>query len=165
MKIGIISDTHGYLDEKIGAYLEACDEIWHLGDFGSMEVADALASIKPLRGVYGNIDGGDIRHRFPLEQRFSCEGLDVFMIHIGGTPSRYSPGLKKRLLEKPPQIFLCGHSHILKVMADKSLGNMLYINPGAAGRQGFHKIRTMVRFEINDGRPQNLEAIELGMRG
>lgn len=164
MKIGVISDTHGYLDPMIGKYFEVCDEIWCLGDFGSIDVADRLASIKPLKGVYGNIDGQDIRMQFPLEQRFVCEGLDIYLIHIGGSPPRYAPGLKAKLKANPPNILLCGHSHILKVMSDKTLGNMLYVNPGAAGVQGFHQVRTILRFDIHDGRPQNMEAIELGRR-
>jgi len=160
----VISDTHGYLDPAIEQYFEVCDEIWHLGDFGSADVAARLASIRPLKGVYGNIDGRDIRLQFPLEQRFVCEGLDVYMIHIGGAPPRYAPGLKAKLKANPPDILLCGHSHILRVMSDKTLGNMLYINPGAAGIQGFHKVRTVLRFEIDNGRPKNMEAIELGAK-
>jgi uncharacterized protein len=165
MKIGVISDTHGYLDPKVAGYFLDCDEIWHLGDFGSMEVVQSLAAIKPLKGVYGNIDGIDIREKFPLELRFNCVGLEIMMVHIGGSPPGYGPGIKKKLLANPPNIFLCGHSHILKVMADKSLHNLLYINPGAAGNQGLHKMRTILRFDIQNRKPQNMEVIELGKRG
>jgi uncharacterized protein len=165
MKIGVISDTHGYLDPRVGDYFACCDEIWHLGDFGNIEIVESLTSIKPLRGVYGNIDGPEIRTRFPLEQRFKCGGLEIMMIHIGGSPPRYVSAIKKNLVSNPPNIFLCGHSHILKVMVDKSMNNMLYINPGAAGNQGFHKFRTMLRFDIIDNRPGNMEVIELGKRG
>ncbi len=164
MKIGLISDTHGFVDPAVKDYFMDCDEIWHMGDFGSMQVVDKLSAIKPLKGVYGNIDGHEIRQIFPMEQRFKCAGIDVYMIHIGGTPPRYATGLKAKLTQNPPGIFLCGHSHILKVMADKPMNNMLYINPGAAGQQGFHKMRTIIRFEILEGKPQNMEVIELGKR-
>lgn len=164
MRIGLISDTHGFVDPAVTDYFMDCDEIWHMGDFGSMQVVDKLSAIKPLKGVYGNIDGHEIRQIFPLEQQFTCAGIEVYMIHIGGTPPRYATGVKNKLMQNPPGIFLCGHSHILKVMADKSMNNMLYINPGAAGQQGFHKMRTIIRFEIIEGKPQNMEVIELGKR-
>ena len=165
MKIGLISDTHHYLDDKVFAYFEPCDEIWHAGDFGSREVADMLKNFRPLVGVYGNIDGQDIRIEYPLEQRFSREGMEVWMIHIAGAPPRYNPAVRKQLQESRPDILVCGHSHILKVIADKKYKNMLYLNPGAAGKQGFHKIRTLLRFDINQRRVVNMEVIELGKRG
>lgn len=165
IRIGVISDTHGYLDPRVLEYFQECHEIWHLGDFGNMKVAEGLMAIKPLKGVYGNIDDLSIRTMFPLEQRFRCGGLDILITHIGGSPGNYPPGIKRKLTESPPDIFLCGHSHLLKVMADKRMENMLYINPGAAGMQGFHKMRTIIRFEIMEGRPRNMEVIELGARG
>ena len=165
MKIGVISDTHGYLDPQVLEYFKPCDEIWHAGDFGSMDVADALERLKPLRGVYGNIDGSAIRQKFPEMLEFDCAGVSVMMIHIGGSPPRYNPKVRKILSRQSPAIFVCGHSHILKVMADKNLNNMLYMNPGAAGVQGFHKMRTMLRFDITDKKPGNLEVIQLGLRG
>ena len=164
MKIGLISDTHGYLDEKTFSYFKECDEIWHAGDFGTIEVAQKLAEFKPLVGVYGNIDNNTIRQEFPEQQNIEREGLHILMMHIGGSPPRYNPRSKKIIKTKMPDIFICGHSHILKVMNDQSM-NLLYINPGAAGFQGFHKIRTLIRFDINNSKPQNMEVVELGKRG
>lgn len=163
MKIGLLSDTHGYLDERILHHLSSCDEIWHAGDFGSLEVSDTLAALKPLRGVYGNIDDQKIRHIHPKVNRFNCEGLEVVMTHIGGYPGRYHPDIRAELKQNPPGLFITGHSHILKIMPDKTLG-ILHINPGAAGKHGFHKVRTMVTFEINAGKIENLKVIELGKR-
>jgi putative phosphoesterase len=163
-KIGLISDTHGFLDPKIFDYFKDCDEIWHAGDFGTLQVSDQLEAFKPLRGVYGNIDGQDIRIVHPLHNRFEIEGMDVWMTHIGGYPGHYNPAIRKELTENPPAIFICGHSHILKVMTDKSLKNMLCINPGAAGIHGFHKVKTIIRFEINAKKISNMQAIELGQR-
>ncbi len=160
-KIGLISDTHGFLDPKVLEYFKDCDEIWHAGDFGTLQLSDELAAFKPLRGVYGNIDGKDIRMVHPLHNRFEIEGMKVWMTHIGGYPGRFNPALKKELAENPPHIFICGHSHILKVMSDKSRQNMLCINPGAAGTQGFQLVRTIIRFEINAGKVGNMQAIEL----
>ena len=159
-RIGILSDTHGYWDEKYLQYFKDCDEIWHVGDFGSVEVADKLAAFKPLRGVYGNIDGQDIRKRFPQVNRFTVEGAEVLMKHIGGYPGNYDPSIRASLMVRPPKLFISGHSHILKVKYDKTLG-MLHINPGAAGISGFHKVRTLVRFVIDNGEFKDLEVVEL----
>lgn len=162
-KIGLLSDTHGYLDEAIFTHFERCDEIWHAGDFGNLELAEALSDFKPLRGVYGNIDGQDIRQLYPETLRFSIEELDVFMIHIGGYPDRYSPVVKDLMLHNPPSLFISGHSHILKVIYDRKF-ECLHLNPGAAGKQGWHKVRTLQRFDIEEGKIQNLEVIELAAR-
>ncbi|MCC9136894.1 metallophosphoesterase family protein [Pontibacter silvestris] len=164
MKIGLLSDTHSYIDDQILRLLEDSDEIWHIGDFGSVEVSEKLSEIAPLRGVYGNIDGQDIRQLYPKVLRFEANGLDVLMTHIGGYPGKYHPDVREMIKENPPQLFLTGHSHILKVITDKSLNNLLHINPGAAGKHGFHKIRTMVRFVIDAGQVKDLQVIELGKR-
>ncbi|SDJ95419.1 hypothetical protein SAMN05421823_101510 [Catalinimonas alkaloidigena] len=165
MKIGIISDTHGFLDEQVFHYFEPCEEIWHAGDWGSLAVYEQLAAFRPLRGVYGNIDGQDIRQHCPESQQFTIEGMRVWMIHIGGYPGRYAPPVRRRLEATPaPDLFVCGHSHILKVMSDRKHRNMLTINPGAAGRHGFHKVRTLVRMEVHDGKVRQMQAIELGPR-
>lgn len=165
MKIGLISDTHGFLDLKVFVHFKDCDEVWHGGDFGDMNVVKALEDFKPLRGVYGNIDDKPIQIRFPEDLLFKCEGLDVWMTHIGGTPPRYNPRVRKILASKIPDIFICGHSHILRVAKDPALGGMLYLNPGAAGNQGFHHMKTLLRFEIVKKQIKNLEVIELGRRG
>lgn len=162
-KILLLSDTHGYIDEAMCKYAAQADEIWHAGDIGSVEVFDRLNNIKPLRAVYGNIDGKEIRALCPLNQRFFCEKKEVWITHIGGYPPNYTPALRKALAEKPPGIFICGHSHILKVIYDKEL-ELLHINPGAAGREGFHKIRTMVRFVIDGNNIKDMEIIQLGSR-
>jgi putative phosphoesterase len=164
LKIGLLSDTHSFLDERIFKHFAECDEIWHAGDFGSVELSDQLAAFKPLRGVYGNIDGHQLRVMHPLNQRFSCEGIDVWMTHIGGYPGHYSPYVKSEIFNNPPRLFICGHSHILKVMRDEKLNNMLHINPGAAGNHGFHKVKTLIRFTIEDATIKQLEVIELGLR-
>ncbi|MDB5264261.1 MAG: YfcE family phosphodiesterase [Adhaeribacter sp.] len=163
MKIGLISDTHGYLDEQILKHLQECDEIWHAGDFGTAEVSDALAAIAPLRGVYGNIDGQQIRIIHPKTQRFTAAGLDVLMTHIGGYPGKYHPDIRALIRANPPKLFITGHSHILKIMPDKAL-HLLHINPGAAGRHGFHLMRTLVKFGIQAGKIENLQVVELGKR-
>ncbi len=159
-RIGLLSDTHAYWDERYTKYFEDCDEIWHAGDIGSLEVAQKLAAIKPLRAVYGNIDGQDIRKVYPQINRFTIEGTEVLIKHIGGYPGNYDPSIRGSLLVRPPKLFISGHSHILKVKFDKTL-NMLHINPGAAGIYGFHKVRTLVRFSIEDGIFKDLEVIEL----
>lgn len=159
-RIGLLSDTHGYWDERYLKYFESCDEIWHAGDIGSQEVADRLAAFRPLRAVYGNIDGQDIRLRFPEINRFQLEGADVLMKHIGGYPGKYAPSVRQILHTQPPQLFISGHSHILKVKYDPKL-HLLHINPGAAGKYGFHKVRTLIRFSITDGNFSDLEVIEL----
>lgn len=161
VKIGLISDTHSYLDDAVFKHFENCDEIWHAGDFGSIDVADKLAAFKPFKGVYGNIDGGDIRKTYPENLRFKCENVDVWMTHIGGYPDRYSPLVKPEIYANPPQLFICGHSHILKVIYDKKI-NCLHINPGAAGKQGWQKVRTLIRFAIDDDKIKDLQIIELG---
>lgn len=163
MKIGLLSDTHGYLDDAVLKHFEKCDEIWHAGDFGSMEVIEKLEALKPLRGVYGNIDDKDIRLKFSEHLRFHCEQVDVWMTHIGGYPGKYSPLVKPEILNNPPKLFITGHSHILKVQFDPKL-QLLHLNPGAAGKQGWHQIRTAMRFEINGDKIENLEVIELGSR-
>lgn len=165
MKIGLLSDTHGYLDPKVFKYFDHCDEIWHAGDIGTMSVADALQKFKPFRAVYGNIDDKQLQSKFPEDQRFTCEELDVWMTHIGGTPPKYNPRVKKMLSSSTPDIFICGHSHILRVKRDPVFNNLLFINPGAAGNQGFHAVKTIVRFEIEGKEIKNMEAIEMGKRG
>lgn len=164
MQIGLISDTHSFLDPKVFDHFANCDEIWHAGDVGDHQVIEALAEFKPLRAVFGNIDDLALQQKYPEKLVFELEGVKVYMIHIGGTPPRYAKGVKPDLKLEKPDLFICGHSHILKVMPDKELG-MLYMNPGAAGRQGFHKIRTLLRFQLINGKVQDLEAIELGKRG
>ena len=160
-KIGLLSDTHSYLDERILHHLSGSDEIWHAGDFGTTAVAEELATVAPLRGVYGNIDGRDVRDTQPLVQAFDIEGLRVLMTHIGGYPGHYSPAARALLQQERPGLFISGHSHILKVMPDAKLG-LLHLNPGAAGRHGFHKVRTLLRFEVVAGKVQQLQVIELG---
>ena len=163
-KIGLISDTHSFLDERVFHYFEECDEIWHAGDFGELKVSTALSEFKPLRGVYGNIDGRDIRVRHPEHEKFEIDGLKVWMTHIGGYPGNYSYQLRKQIADEKPDLFISGHSHILKVMKDPKISNLLHINPGAAGKYGFHHIRTIVRFDIEAGKILNLQVIELGKR-
>ena len=165
-RIGLISDTHGYLDEKVFEYFKNCDEIWHAGDFGGIDVAKSLAAQSglTLRGVYGNIDGYDIRSVYPEKLIWKCEEINVFMIHIGGHPAKYAPGIKNQLIENKAGLFISGHSHILKVMYDNKI-NCLHINPGAAGNQGWHTVRTIVRFTIDGKEIKDCEVIELGKRG
>ena len=159
-KILLLSDTHSHIDDRIIFYAEQADEIWHAGDIGLISVTDALKKIKPLKAVFGNIDDHEVRKEFPLNQRFFCEGVDVWITHIGGYPGKYSPAIREEIKKNPPKLFICGHSHILKVMNDKTL-NLLHMNPGAAGKHGFHKKRTMLRFKIEDERIFDLEVIEL----
>jgi len=161
-KIGLISDTHGYLDDAVFKHFDACDEIWHAGDFGA-DVADKLAAFKPLKGVYGNIDEATIRAEFPEHLRFTCENVDVWMTHIGGYPGRYAANIKSEIYTNPPKLFITGHSHILKVMFDPKI-QCLHINPGAAGKSGWHKIKTLVRFVISEEKIHTLEVIEMGNR-
>lgn len=162
-KILLLSDTHSYIDERILHYVEQVDEVWHAGDIGNLSVTDQIKKVKPLRAVYGNIDDTKARAEFPLNNRFICEGMDVWITHIGGYPNKYSPQIRKEIYTNPPQIFICGHSHILKVQFDPKI-NCLHLNPGAAGIHGFHQVRTMLRFEINNAKIENLEIIELGNR-
>ncbi len=159
-KIGLLSDTHGFVHPGIPGIFENCDEIWHAGDFGGEQVADQLRELKPLRGVYGNIDDQTIRGQFPEFLRFKCEGVDVLMTHIGGYPGRYPSYILDIFRTNPPDLFICGHSHILKVMPDKKF-NLLHMNPGAAGLSGFHNVITMLRFSINDSGIKDLEVVEL----
>lgn len=165
MKIGLISDTHGWLDGKVLEHFAECDEIWHGGDIGSVDIVNTLEAHRPLRAVYGNIDDKNIRALFPEDIFFECEGFAVWISHIGGAPPRYNPRIKRMLKERIPDIFICGHSHILRVAKDPALNGMLYINPGAAGNQGFHHIRTVIRMELLAKQVKKIEVIELGRRG
>ena len=162
-KVLLLSDTHGHLDEKNLKYVRLADEVWHAGDIGDLAVTDELKKLKPLRAVYGNIDNAEARSEFPLNNRFWCEKVDVLITHIGGYPGKYNASIREELQKNPPKLFICGHSHILKVIFDKKL-NLLHMNPGAAGIHGFHQVRTMLRFEIDGDKIQNLEIIELGNR-
>ena len=159
-RIGLLSDTHGWWDDRYIEYFQECDEIWHAGDIGSMELAQRLTEIRPLRAVCGNCDGGDLRRMYPKVLRWSCEGADVLMTHIGGYPGRYDPHIRQQLYARPPQLFISGHSHILKVQYDQRL-QLLHINPGAAGLQGWHQVRTLVRFVADAGQFRDLEVIEI----
>jgi uncharacterized protein len=160
-KIVLLSDTHSHIDETILKYVKLADEVWHAGDIGNLKVTDTIKKLKPLRAVFGNIDNHEARLEFPLNNRFYCEGVDVLITHIGGYPGKYSPAIREDITKNPPKLFICGHSHILKVMFDKKL-NCLHMNPGAAGISGFHQKRTMLRFEIDGEKIQNLEIIEIG---
>lgn len=162
-KILLLSDTHSYIDDRILEYAKNADEIWHAGDFGNLEVIDELKKVGKLRGVFGNIDDAKIKAEFPEINIFECEKVKIFMIHIGGYPNKYAPKVRQKLKDEKPQIFISGHSHILKVMYDKEL-EILHLNPGAAGKHGWHKTRTMLRFEINGDKIENLEVVELGIR-
>ena len=159
-RIGLLSDTHAYWDERYTKYFGECDEIWHAGDIGSMELVERLQEIAPLRAVHGNIDGGDVRRMFPDKLRWNCEGADVLMTHIGGYPGKYAPHIRQQLYANPPQLFISGHSHILKVQFDPQL-QLLHINPGAAGLQGWQTVRTLVRFTVEEGKFKDLEVIEI----
>ncbi|MDH8701233.1 putative phosphoesterase [Dysgonomonadaceae bacterium PH5-43] len=159
-RIGLLSDTHAYWDERYVQYFSECDEIWHAGDIGSEELLRKLNNIKPVRAVYGNIDSHEMRKYCPEKLRFTVEDVEVYMIHIGGYPGKYALGVLKDLYEKAPKLFVCGHSHILKIMYDKRF-DMLTVNPGAAGKYGFHQVRTIVRFDIDGAEIKNMEIIEL----
>lgn len=159
-RIGLLSDTHAYWDERYIKYFCECDEIWHAGDIGSLELVTRLQEIAPLRAVHGNIDGGDVRRMFPEKLRWTCENADVLMTHIGGYPGKYDARIRQQLYEKPPKLFISGHSHILKVQFDPQL-KLLYINPGAAGLQGWQTVRTLVRFSVDNGEFKDLEVIEI----
>jgi len=163
-RIALLSDTHGYIDDQILRMIAPCDEVWHAGDIGDIQVTDTIKKIKPLRAVYGNIDGTKARAEFPENNRFVCGGVDVWITHIGGYPGRYDLRIRDALKQNPPKLFICGHSHILKVMFDKAL-NCLHMNPGAAGKSGLHQMRTMLRFDVENGDIKNLEVVELGKRG
>lgn len=159
-RILLLSDTHSHIDEKILKYVKQADEVWHAGDIGALTVTDTLKKLKPLRAVWGNIDNHEARTEFPENNRFMCEGVDVWITHIGGYPGRYDRRIREAIRENPPKLFICGHSHILKVMWDKSLG-LLHMNPGAAGKHGFHKVRTMLRFNIDGEEIKDLEIVEM----
>ncbi|MEN8776394.1 MAG: metallophosphoesterase family protein [Polaribacter sp.] len=163
-KILLLSDTHSFIDAQILKFVKQADEVWHAGDIGNLSVTDAIKDLKPLRAVYGNIDDKDARAEFPLDNKFELENVTVWMTHIGGYPNKYNQRIREEIQQKPPKIFIAGHSHILKVQFDKKL-NLLYLNPGAAGNHGFHKIRTMLRFCLENGEIKNLEIIELAKRG
>lgn len=165
-RIGLISDTHGFLDDSVSGHFANCDEIWHAGDFGTIDIADRLKdqSGLPVRGVYGNIDCYDVRSVYPEILSFNCEDVTVYMKHIGGYPKHYAPGVKQDLVAKKARLFISGHSHILKVIYDDQVG-CLHMNPGAAGNQGWHKIRTIIRFAIDGPVIKDCEVIELGLRG
>ncbi len=158
-RIGLLSDTHSYLDDSIYRHFEQCDEIWHAGDIGNIRVLEDLEAFKTTRAVYGNIDDAKVRRACPEHQRFHCEGVDVWITHIGGYPGRYSPAIRSQMYQNPPKLFICGHSHILKVVRDKRLG-LLHMNPGAIGISGFHKVRTMLRFTIDGVQIKDLDVIE-----
>lgn len=159
-KILLLSDTHSHIDDTIIKYVKQADEVWHAGDIGNLKVTDTIAALKPLRAVYGNIDDAAARSQFPLDLKFTCEGVTVYITHIGGYPGKYHQRIRASLYANPPQLFICGHSHILKVMPDKKTG-LLHMNPGAIGTHGFHKVRTMLRFQIENGTIDKLEVIEL----
>ncbi len=164
-RIGLISDTHGYLDEAVFKHFEGCNEIWHAGDFGTIEIAECLArqSGLPVKGVYGNIDGYDVRSVYPQKLIWNCEEVKVYMTHIGGYPGRYTPGIKQELISNQAKLFISGHSHILKVIYDDKI-DCLHMNPGAAGKQGWHNVRTILRFAIDGSNIKDCEVIELGSR-
>jgi putative phosphoesterase len=162
-KIVLLSDTHSYIDDAILKYVKEADEVWHAGDIGDIVVTDAIKNLKPLKAVFGNIDNANIRSEFPEHNRFMCEDVDVWMTHIGGYPKAYDVRVRDAIKKNPPKLFICGHSHILKVMPDKQL-NLLHMNPGAAGKHGFHKVRTMLRFTIDGAKIDNLEVIEFSNR-
>ena len=163
-RIGLLSDTHSHIDKNVFKYLEECDEVWHAGDIGNIALADQLEAFKPFKAVYGNIDGDKLRVRYPLDLRFRCEEVDVWITHIGGYPNRYNIRVREQIRRNPPDLFITGHSHILKVMPDRKL-NLLHMNPGAAGNHGFHKMKTIIRFTIDGKKIKDLEVVELGKRG
>ncbi len=163
IKILLLSDTHSYIDNDILKYVKQVDEVWHAGDIGDLKVTDAIKKLKPLRAVFGNIDDNKVRMEFPENNRFMCEGVDVWITHIGGYPNAYNMRVRDEIKQNPPKLFISGHSHILKVMPDKKL-HLLHMNPGAVGKHGFHKTRTMLRFTIDGSKIDNLEVIEFNKR-
>ena len=165
MKIGLLSDTHGFLDPSVFTHFSLCDEIWHAGDIGAASILAELEKFKPTKAVFGNIDSRPLQQKLPEDLWFTCEDLTIWITHIGGKPPTYNARVKNLLKEKTPDIFICGHSHILKVQRDPQFNNMLYLNPGAAGNQGLHIYRTLIRFEIDKKKVSNMEVIELGKRG
>lgn len=164
MRIGLLSDTHGFLDPAIFDYFAECDEVWHAGDFGPIAILEQLEKFKPLRAVWGNIDGADIRAAVPQDLAWECAGMTIYMTHIAGYPGAWDKRARAMLDKLCPDVIICGHSHILKVMRDPSRG-LLHLNPGAAGHNGWHTMRTVLRFQIDDGKPHDMEAIKLGPRG
>ncbi|WP_026730294.1 metallophosphoesterase family protein [Flavobacterium denitrificans] len=162
-KILLLSDTHSHIDDTILKYVALADEVWHAGDIGDLIVTDTIKKLKPLRAVYGNIDDAKARVEFPLNNRFMCENVSVWITHIGGYPGKYNPNVREEMTLNPPKLFICGHSHILKVMFDKK-NNLLHMNPGAAGKSGFHQMRTMLRFVIDGDKIKDLEIIEIGKK-
>ena len=162
-KILLLSDTHSFIDDQILKYVKQADEVWHAGDIGDLKVTDTIKNLKPLRAVFGNIDDATARLEFPLHNRFLCEQVDVWITHIGGYPGKYNINIREEIKMNPPKIFIAGHSHILKVQYDKKL-QCLHLNPGACGKHGFHKVRTMLRFEIDGSAIKNMEIIELEQR-
>ena len=159
-KILLLSDTHGHVDDHIMKYVKESDEVWHAGDIGTTQVTDTISNLKPLRAVFGNIDNHELRLSFPKELLFECEDINIYMTHIGGRPGRYSKGISEKIKSLKPKIFICGHSHILKIQFDK-VNQLLFINPGAIGKHGFHKVRTMVRFVIDKSEIKNMQVIEV----
>ncbi len=162
-KILLLSDSHSYIDAQILKFVKQADEVWHAGDIGNLKVTDTLINLKPLRAVYGNIDDNNARAEFTLDNKFTVESVSVWITHIGGYPGKYNQRVRKELKENAPKLFISGHSHILKVQFDKKL-NLLHLNPGACGKYGFHEIRTMLRFELDNGAIKNMEIIELAKR-
>jgi putative phosphoesterase len=163
LRIGLISDTHGFLDQAVAKYFAECDEIWHAGDVGSTAVLESLRAIRPVRAVHGNVDSAELRTLLDKDLEWDCEGVRVYMTHIGGYPGRYDRRARKELAQRKPGLFICGHSHILRVMRDQTLG-LLHLNPGAAGKQGWHKVRTLLRFTVEAGQVSAVEVVELGPR-
>jgi len=163
-KILLLSDTHSFIDAQILKFVQQADEVWHAGDIGDLHVTENIQKLKPVKAVYGNIDDAMARLEFPLDLRFKVEEMDVWITHIGGYPNNYNQRIRAELTKNPPNIFISGHSHILKVQYDQKL-NLLHLNPGAAGNHGFHKVRTMLRFTIEKDKVSNLEVIELATRG
>ena len=159
-KILLLSDTHGHVDDHIMKYVKESDEVWHAGDIGTTQVTDTISNLKPLRAVFGNIDNHELRLSFPEELLFECEDMNIYMTHIGGRPGRYSKGISEKIKSLKPKIFICGHSHILKIQFDK-VNQLLFINPGAIGKHGFHKVRTMVRFVVDKSDIKNMQVIEV----
>ena len=162
MKIGLLSDTHGWLDPEVFEHFDQCDEVWHAGDLGSSSILDALESYKPTIAVFGNIDGQDIRLRLPSYVRCERGGVDIFMTHIGGSPGRLALPIRSLIEDNPPDLFICGHSHILKVVRDPAISGMIHMNPGACGKHGFQTVRTILRFDVDEGKISGLEVIHLG---
>lgn len=163
-KIGLLSDTHGWFDDRLMEFFKDSEELWHAGDIGNAETSDKISGFKNLKAVYGNIDDQRVRALWPRIQRFKCEEVEVFMTHIGGYPGKYEPEIRNLLYTTPPDLFISGHSHILKIVNDKKL-RLLHINPGAAGRNGLHRVRTAVRFIIEGDRIRDLEVLEIERKG